>query len=169
MKIKSLSTAYIDGTNLYRGMKSSGANIDYFRFRKWLLHKYRINKAYIFIGYITGQKNLYNRLKNAGFELIFKESVTHAGVVKGNADAEMILKCVRDVFEKDPKQVVIISGDGDFSCLIDFLTEKKLLKVLLLPNKKYSSYLLRKKSCPKAFLDDKDLVNKIAKKRKDPL
>ena len=83
--------AYIDGTNLYKGIESHGTELDYFRFRKWLLHKYRINKAYIFMGYISKQKSLYQYLQNAGFKLVFKESVTQRGVVKGNADAEMIL------------------------------------------------------------------------------
>lgn len=167
-KKKLTNIAYIDGTNLYKGIKSLGEELDYVRFRKWLLHKHRIAEAYIFMGYVSEKEPLYGYLKSAGFKLVFKESVTQKGVVKGNADAEMILQSVRDVFEKTLENVVLVSGDGDFSCLVDFLIEKGVFKTILIPNRRYSSYLLRKKNVSMAFLEDKWLISKI-KKRKDPL
>lgn len=165
---KLINIAYIDGTNLYKGIKSLGRELDYARFRKWLTDKYKISKAYIFMGYISKQEPLYKYLKNAGFTLIFKESVTQRGVVKGNADAEMVLQSVRDVFEKTLNNVILVSGDGDFSCLVDFLIEKRVFKILLIPNRKYSSYLLRKKDIAKEFLETPRIINRIQKKRKDP-
>lgn len=85
---------YIDGTNLHKGIKSLGWDLDYNRFYKWLCDKSKISKAYIFMGYIDEQKNLYKYLENSGFTLIFKESITQKGITKGNADAEMIIKSV---------------------------------------------------------------------------
>jgi len=160
-----INIAYIDGTNLYKGIRDLNFELDYVRFRKWLLHKYRIKKAYIFLGYIAEQNQLYSYLQRAGFELIFKESVTQNGVVKGNADSELVLKSVRDVFEQNPKKTIIVSGDGDFSCLIDFLLEKQCFQTVLVPNKRYCSYLLRKKGCSLTFLDDSKLLAKFAKPR----
>jgi len=146
--------AYIDGSNLYKGIKSLGKELDYFRFRKWLLHKYRITEAYIFLGHISQQKPLYKFLEDTGFILVFKESVIRKGIIKGNADAEMVLKSVRDVFEKLPDNVVIVSGDGDFSCLVDFLIEKNVFRTILIPNKEYCSYLLRKKNVSITWIED---------------
>jgi len=160
--------AYIDGTNLYKGIKSLEKELDYFRFRKWLIHKYRINEAFIFMGYIQKQEFLYQYLKNAGFKLIFKESVTQKCETKGNADAEMILQCVRDYLEKMPNNIVLVSGDGDFSCLIDFLVEKKKFKTILIPSRKYCSYLLRKKKCSLTFLDNERLLPNIIKRERTP-
>ncbi len=146
--------AYIDGSNFYKGIKSLGKELNYFRFRKWLLHKYRITEAYIFLGYIPQQKPLYKHLEDAGFKLIFKESVIQKGVIKGNADAEMVLKSVRDVFEENINNVVLVSGDGDFSCLVDFLIEKSVFRTILIPNKEYCSYLLRKKNVSITWIED---------------
>ena len=158
--------AYIDGANLYEGIKNLGKNVDYGLFRKWLTWKYRVDKAYIFIGYIPQKESLYDYLKASGFILVFKETICQKGVIKGNADAEMVLQSVKDFYEEHTEEAIVISGDGDFSCLVDFLQEKNVLKTLIIPNKKYSSYLLRKKTVSKVFLDDIRLDNKFIKKRK---
>lgn len=158
--------AYIDGTNLYKGLQELNKTLDYKRFRIWLLQKYRIKTAYIFIGYIQKQKPLYEYLKKSGFILIFKESVIQDGIIKGNADSEMVLKSVRDVFEEDISNVILVSGDGDFSCLVDFLIEKQVFKTILIPNRKYCSYLLRKKKCSLTYLDKNNLLQYITKRKR---
>ena len=165
MKNKVKNIAYIDGANLYKGLQSLGEELNYKRFRVWLLQKYRIKKAYIFMGYISKQKPLYEYLKKAGFTLIFKESVIQKGTVKGNADSEMVLQSVRDYFEKEIGQVVLVSGDGDFSCLVDFLIEKEVFKTILIPNSKYCSYLLRKKKCSMTYLDKNNIIQFIIKQK----
>ena len=40
--------AYIDGNNLYRGVKNSGWKIDFLRFRKWLTDKYGVATSLLF-------------------------------------------------------------------------------------------------------------------------
>lgn len=67
--------AYIDGANLYKGVKSLGWALDYRKFRVWLLEKYRIHTAYLFIGLIPKYKNLYTYLQESDFTVIFKEIV----------------------------------------------------------------------------------------------
>ncbi len=163
--ISTQNIAYIDGTNLYKGLQELKKELDYKRFRVWLLQKYRIRTAYIFMGYIPEQKNLYEYLKKSGFTLIFKESVIQKGAIKGNADSEMVLQSVRDFFEKEIGQVVLVSGDGDFSCLVDFLIEKKVFRTILIPNSKYCSYLLRKKKCSLTYLEDPLIIEKYTKKK----
>lgn len=154
MKDNNKILAYIDGTNLYKGIKALGSTLDYKWFYKWLFWKYRIDKAYIFMGYIQDQQDLYKKLEEYRFSLVFKEITERNGIVKGNADGEMILKSVRDFFEQDTKKVIVVTGDGDFSCLIDFLHEKNIFKTMIVPNKKFCSYLLRKKGLPMVFLED---------------
>ena len=143
------------------GIQELSKELDYAKFRKLLRWKYRVTKAYIFIGYIDSYESLYKYLRDSGFELIFKESVLQAGEIKANVDAEMVLRCVRDVYENAPSQAVIVSGDGDFSCLIDFLDEKKLLRTMIAPNRKYCSYLLRKKNLPLVYMND--IISKCEK------
>ena len=40
-------------------------------------------------------------------------------------------------------KAIIVSGDGDFHCLIEYLSSKNKLSKLIVPNKRFSS-LLRK-------------------------
>ena len=56
-------------------------------------------------------------------------------------DAELVLHTMIEYPNYD--KAIIVSGDGDFHCLVEYLDQKhKLLKVIA-PNKNYSS-LLRK-------------------------
>jgi len=140
------NTVYIDWTNLHKWVQWLWKKIDYKKFRKWLDEKYWIKKAYIFMWYIESQKNIYEYLKQSWFKLIFKESIIHNWIIKWNADWEMILKSVEDFYEKeDLWKVILVTWDWDFSCLIDFLVKKWVFETILIPNKKYSSYLIRKK------------------------
>ncbi len=74
MKSKEHNFAYIDGANLYKGISDLGWKLDYRRFRVWLKEKYSVERAYLFIGLIPKQKDLYTFLQEAGYTLIFKET-----------------------------------------------------------------------------------------------
>lgn len=146
--------AYIDGANLHNGTKELGWELDYKKFRVWLRDKYGIANAYIFIGLISKNKNLYTYLQEAGFILVYKE-VTYDGTgkVKGNCDAALVLKTVCDFYEKHFERVVIVSSDGDYAELVQFLKEKGVLKMVVSPNNK-CSFLLRKQNIPLTYLDN---------------
>lgn len=58
---------------------------------------------------------------------------------------------------------IIASGDGDFSCLVDFLLEKEMFKSLIIPNRKYCSHLLKRKNINMSFLGKKHITRKIQK------
>lgn len=137
--------AFIDSQNLNLGVKSRGWTLDFARFRVFLKDKYKVNKAFLFIGFMPGNQGLYTRLQESGYICIFKPTLeikkNGVALVKGNVDAELVLHAMIEYQNYD--KAVIISGDGDFHCLIEYLSEnKKLLKVIV-PNKNYSS-LLRK-------------------------
>jgi len=103
--------AYIDAANLYKGIKALGWQLDYARFRVWLKDKYDVGIAYLFIGLVPQNKDLYTRLQEAGYTLVYKE-VTYDGTgkVKGNCDAELVLKVTSDFYEKRFDQVVLPGG-----------------------------------------------------------
>jgi len=60
----------------------------------------------------------------------------------GNVDAELVLHTVDKI--RQYKKAVIITGDGDFHCLVEYLIGKKKLYKLLIPNQYGYSSLLRK-------------------------
>jgi uncharacterized LabA/DUF88 family protein len=152
--------AFIDSQNLYLSVLSQGWKIDWAKFRIYLKEKHNVEKAYLFIGRVQTNVDLYRALQDAGYICIWKPTLEYKdGTIKGNCDAELVLHTMIqfDNFEK----AVIISGDGDFYCLIDYLIDQYKLDVLLIPNvKKYSALLKVKKFAPyKDFITN--LKNKI--------
>lgn len=142
---KPIIYAFIDSQNLNLGVKNQGWTLDFAKFRILLKEKYHVEKAYLFIGQVAGNELLYASLQESDYILIFKPTLErHLGkkvIVKGNVDAELVLHTMIQYENYD--KAVIVSGDGDFHCLIEYLESKNKLFKIIAPNKKYSS-LLRK-------------------------
>lgn len=98
----------------------------------------------MFIGLVGNNQKLYTELQTAGFILIFKPTVQYfengKQTVKGNVDAELVLHAAVIEFP-NYKKAVIVSGDGDFACLMEFLEDKGKLMHVIVPNHKYSKLL----------------------------
>jgi uncharacterized LabA/DUF88 family protein len=144
---------YIDGANLHQGLKDLWW-LDYGRFRIRLTDKYTECSVYIFLWYIEVQEGLYNQLREAWYILIFKETRQIEWKTKGNCDAELVVQAVSQYFEENIIKVVLVTGDGDFACLVKFFQSKRCAITLLAPNKRFCSYLLKKTNTPIVFLDD---------------
>jgi len=141
-EIRPRNYAFIDGQNLHMSVKNQGWVLDYRRFRRYLTDKYNVGKAFLFIGHIPTNADLYKSLQEYGYILIFKPILEVRGKVKGNVDAELVLQAMIEYPNYD--KAVIISGDGDFHCLIKYLRSNgKLLKLMVPDDSRYSS-LLRK-------------------------
>ena len=137
--------AYIDGANLHKGILELGWQLDYKKFRVWLSEKYEVGKACLFLGFVATNINLYRDLQNGGYTIIFKPTIPdEKRKIKGNCDAEMVLQAVLDMYENHYDGAVLVTGDGDFACLVNFLKDKKRLKVVLSPNHEKASVLLKK-------------------------
>ena len=135
--------AFIDSQNLNLGVRSEGWKLDYRKLRLFLKNKYNVQEAYMFIGYLPGNEKLYTHLQECNFKLVFKPTIQDKeGNVKGNVDAELVLHSSAIKF-KSYDQAIIISGDGDFRCLVEFLIDRNKFLHLMVPNRKSSS-LLRK-------------------------
>jgi len=154
--------AFIDSQNVNLGVREVGWKLDFKKFRVYLKDKYNVEKAYLFIGLIPENQNLYRALQEYGYILIFKPIMKTAdGTVKGNVDAELVLQAMID-FEKYDK-AVIVSNDGDFYCLVNYLYERKKLEMVLGPNYAKCSALLKKAAREKiAFMNN--LNGKLAVK-----
>lgn len=133
--------AFIDSQNLYLSVAAQGWKIDWIKFRTYLQEKYNVERAYLFIGYIEGNTSLYTELQASGFICVWKPTLKNKeGVVKGNCDAELVLHTMIQYHNFD--KAIIVSGDGDFYCLIDYLIDQRKLETILIPNmKKYSALL----------------------------
>jgi len=168
MKKREKNFAYIDGANLYNGTKSLGWKLDYRRFRVWLKDKYSVEQAYLFIGLVGKNKDLYKFLQEAGYILVFKETVSDSdGNIKGNCDADLVLGAVCDAYENNCDKEIIVSSDGDYASLTKFLLTRTRLKILISPSiSKKCSILLKRTNAPIAYINDQRKILEL--KRKNP-
>jgi len=60
--------------------------------------------------------------------------------VKGNVDAELVLHAAAIEYQNYDK-AIIVSGDGDFACLVEYLAQKKKLLHVFTPDHYYSKLL----------------------------
>jgi|SRR3989344_3167780 len=154
--VKKKTYAFIDSQNLNVSVQRYGWKMDWRKFRKFLRDKYGVSQAFMFIGYVPEYEDMYEFLHDAGYNIVLKptfdmskpretvakpdpsktEEAEEKKPVKGNIDAELVLHAMIDYPKYD--KAIIVSGDGDFYCLIEYLEKQgKLLKVMP-PNVNYS-------------------------------
>lgn len=150
--------AFIDSQNLNVSTQKLGWKMDWRKFREFLAEKYGVTKAYMFIGYIPENEDMYEQLHETGYMVVLKptfdmtrprpeepkkpdpgakpEKEEEKKQTKGNIDADLVLWAMKEL--KNYDQAVIVSGDGDFYSLVEYLeNEGKLLKILA-PSGHYS-------------------------------
>lgn len=153
IKNKESNYAFIDSQNLNLSIREQGWELDFRRFRIYLKDKYNVDKAFIFIGYIATNESLYTSLQEYGYILIFKPTLIKPdGKPKGNIDAELVLHTMIEY--PNYHKAVIVTGDGDFHCLIEYLKKENKLKRLIIPNRDKYSSLLRKFALEMTFMND---------------
>jgi uncharacterized LabA/DUF88 family protein len=164
--------AFIDGQNLFMGTTKRQINpweIDLSRFYIYLKRKYKIDKAYYFLGCTREiNQSLYKEIKDAGFILMFREHNTAMiGKKKGNVDSDIIFYIMKIMYKKENfEKIIIVSGDGDYKMLVDFLIEENKFEKILFPSRKSASSLYKKiKALYFDALDSDEIRNKI---KKDP-
>lgn len=163
MKRRENNFAFIDGQNLYLGVEELKWHLDYQKLFYYLRHKYQVRKAYIFIGYVPWNQELYKSLQEIGYILVFKPILIPKDGTKpkGNVDADLVLRTMIDypVYDK----AVVITSDGDFYSLVEYLYSKNKLRIVLAPHKSKCSVLLRKKAKERIdFIDN--LKKKLSQK-----
>ncbi|MBT9169155.1 MAG: hypothetical protein DDT19_02509 [Syntrophomonadaceae bacterium] len=165
MKLETGVFAYIDAANLHRGIKSLGWELDYARFRVWLSDKYRVSRAYLFIGLIPKYTDLYTTLQEAGFTLVFKEVIYDGeGKAKGNCDADLVTQAMKDSYEGMVAKAVLVASDGDYTPLVKFLCEKNQMEVILSPALyDKCSILLKRTGAKISYLNDQRNILRVQK------
>ncbi len=155
--------AFIDSNNLNLAIKDCGWRLDFAKFYVYLKDKYRITRAFLFIGYVPGNEFLYTFLQKAGYIVIFKPTLEYKKgeevKTKGNVDAELVLHSLVELPNYD--KAIIVSGDGDFYCLLEHLEKQEKLLYLFIPNRRKYSALLRKFRKYFVYLDN--LEQKLSK------
>jgi uncharacterized LabA/DUF88 family protein len=136
------------------GVQSLGWKLDFKKFRIYLKEKYSIGTAYIFIGFVPQNQDLYLSLQKMGYILILKPTIPDEnGKIKGNVDADLVLQTMLDYQKYD--KAIIVSSDGDFYSLVKHLHDTKKLQFVMSPYVKTCSKLLKKSAKEKiVFMDN---------------
>jgi uncharacterized LabA/DUF88 family protein len=107
---------------------------------------------------------LYDGLQKSGFILFFKEhSALLKGKKKGNVDSDIIFSIMKKIAEGDSfDKIIIVSGDGDYIKLVDYLIKKNKFVKMLFPNKRFASSLYKKYGSEYYdYLENNDIKSKI--------
>ncbi len=147
--------AFIDSQNLNLGVQKVGFKMDWRKFRHFLRHQHGVTKAFMFIGYMQEFEDLYKQLHEAGYLIVLKPTSDlskHNDIgkneeqkeedkkhIKGNIDADLVLWAMKEI--NNYNKAIIISGDGDFHGLIEYLVSLNKLKSIMTPNWQYSQLL----------------------------
>ena len=141
--------AFIDGQNFYRSLQAIESEVealevrlDPTEFRIYLAEKHAVKVAYYFVGYVPRLRGLYGRIRRQGYDLKFKDVAAHQDEVKGNVDVNLTLQCVLDYHNYE--KAVIVTSDGDYACLVEYLHDQGKLECLIACSRYGCSYLLRK-------------------------
>ncbi len=141
-----------------------GWKLDWRKFRLYLSDMHNVEKAFMFIGYLPGNEKLYDQMHELGYLIVLKPTLEmydteekqearekkqearpegnkpeEKRVTKGNVDAELVLYAVKEM--PNYNKAVVVSGDGDFFSLVEYLDQQQKLQNLLAPNWQYSSLL----------------------------
>ena len=150
--------AFIDSQNLNLGTQRMGWKMDWRRFRQYLEKEHGVTHAYMFIGYMADNESLYEYMHELGFLVVLKPTVDvtvnaegkqvdkskppaegDKTAIKGNVDAELVLYAMKEM--PNYKKAIIVSGDGDFFSLAEYLEEQGRLSHVMVPNWQYSTLL----------------------------
>lgn len=143
-----MNIAFLDGQNIHMGTKSSQWSVDYSKFRIYLKEKYAVEEAYYYLGYIDeNQQDLHDNLQRSGFIVKFREhNNLQLTKKKGNVDTDIVFEVMKQIIERGESfsKVVLVSGDGDYKKMVDYLIRKNRFEKILFPNKKFASSLYKK-------------------------
>ncbi len=149
--------AFIDSQNLNLGIQKVGWKMNWRKFRQLLAEQYGVTKAFMFIGHMPEHEDMYLQMHDLGFLVVLKptqdmtrqhnekkpstktDEPEDKKPIKGNIDADLVLWAMREF--KNYDKAIIVSGDGDFYGLLEYLDEKGKLMHIMAPNWQYSQLL----------------------------
>jgi len=169
---KDENLAYIDGQNLHLGTLNAEESwqIDLKRFRIYLGRKYNVKYAYYYLGFTNeALKPLYTKIQEAGFILYFKpHHETLASNKKGNVDTDLVFDIMETMYKNKGEfnKIVLVSGDGDYMKMVQFLINENKFEKILFPDQRKSSSLY--KQITRKYFDDlskPDTKEKVSKNK----
>jgi len=134
--------AFIDGTNLYMGIAELGWHLGTRQFRIYLKEKFNVEKAFYYVGYVEERASVYQSIEGDGYIMGYKKTgPSPDNGIRGNVDALLTMHTILKLGNYD--KAIIVTSDGDFDCLVEYLLGKDKLRRVLAPSWLKCSHLLK--------------------------
>ena len=83
-------------------------------------------------------------MQKARFIVLFKEHNSNLlAKKKGNVDTDIVFEAMKNLVDNNFDKIILVSGDGDYKKLVEYLIKKNKFKKILFPNKKFASSLYK--------------------------
>jgi len=141
--------AYIDCQNIHMWTTNSWWTIDRWKFYIYLQQKFKVDKAYMFMGLKKDQKSidLYNKLSWIWYTMKLRHTIPFWNwQIKWNIDSDLIVQAMKDCYEWWLTVAYLVSSDWDFNSLVKLLRDKKVFWKVLTHNIQKTSSLLTKEA-----------------------
>lgn len=146
---------YIDAANLIMTCRDLKLQYDIKFLLKYLKDRYRLTHCIYFTAKLTSLTQDYELLQSLGIEVVFKKIYYEGDRAKANCDVQIANRITADVLGDEVDKVFLLSGDGDFAALLDYVKDKnKVAHVIGVTKYKTSKLLKEKRKFNVSFIDE---------------
>jgi len=136
--------AFIDASNIIYGAKAEGWFIDQKKLFKYLKQKFKVSKVFFYFGKDDKnpkQTKFLQKLESFGFTLRVKQIKRYRFRIKANCDVDLTMDML--LLKDKYRRAVVLTGDGDFLPLFEYLREQSRDIVIMAFTKRTSRELRR--------------------------
>lgn len=152
---------FIDGGNMYHAVKKLGFKVDFLRLREFFVPPdAELFQAYYYSAFDPTQgfiMKILDFLRHNDFVVVTKQVKKFSTEMKGNLDADLVIDMMTTLDHYDV--AVLISGDGDFTRLVEEL-QKHGKKIQVVSTEKTTPSLLAQELKDQAdeFIELADII-----------
>ncbi len=156
--------AFIDAANIILSSQRAGMDIDFLKLKTYLVDKFKVENIYYFTANLKSIHEELRVLEMNNFSLVLKQVYFEKSKTKANCDVEISHYITKMVESGELSKLILLSGDGDFSILLDYANKNDIDTVLMSTDVKTTSKILRVKKYLKIiFLEQ--IITKITKEK----
>ena len=155
---------YIDASNILISLRNDNYKPNVERFFVYLNDKFRPDHIFYFTPKYKKEEEINKIISNINkVNIIYKEIYNENSKLKTNCDVEIAFQIMKDVLIEKIKNIILVSGDGDFVSVLDYAKEKNINTRVIGGTKKSTARIIKARDYLRYFLltDVKGLVDRI--------
>lgn len=158
--------AFIDASNIIYGARSEGWFIDQKKLFDYIKKKFKSSKTFFYFGQDgknQKQARFLRKLTSFGYILRIKPIKRYGRRQKANCDVDLTMDMI--LFKEKYDRAIVLTGDGDFIPLFEYLRKQKK-EIIIIAFSKRTSRDLRKFAGNKfiSLTNERYLLERMIKK-----